>query len=183
MASCNYKQQSFFRDVFDPVKDFGGYKQIYELPEKLQLEYDPVGFYFFHKDVVYSILNSLKLLNNRRIDLRDLLREMDRIWRYNSQQRVILNELDHKNRGFVAQRVNELIRITRQKLDLETRVDNLVTGDIIRNWEFFVPSDNPAAPVEKQSGTMEMRVPRIDKKITPPRFRHVDSFDRRVRIR
>lgn len=179
---CNYPQRSFFRDVFDPIKDFGNYKHIIEIPESMQLTIDPVGYYYFHKVVVYNLLYSIQLLNNRRYNLRDVLREMDRIWRYNSMQRIVLNEPDYRKHNLVAKRVNELIRVTRQKFHLDTRVENLVTGETIKNWEYQIPELYPAAPLEKQERTLEMRIPHIDKKITTAPFQHVNSMDKRVFI-
>ena len=60
MALLNYDQQSFFKDVFDPVTDFN-WNYPYELPEELQKEYDPVGFWCFHKINVQPILQELRL--------------------------------------------------------------------------------------------------------------------------
>ena len=176
MARCNYRQQSIFRDVFDAKKDFGQYSAPYEMPEELQLIFDPVGFYFFHKDVVYKILSEVQQYNNRRYNLRDILREMDLIWRFNSVQRIILNEPDHN----VSKRVNELIRITRQKLNLDARVENLVTGDILKHWEFQVPAMNPALPLEKLSNIRQLTTPHIDSQVSVAPFNHVRKFNRKL---
>lgn len=178
MTRCAYDQKSFFQDIFIPEKDFN-WDMPYEMPEDIQQEYDPVGFYFFHKEVVYKILEEWQSLNNRRYKVRDLLREMDRIWRYNSMQRIVINEPDYRNGG-VSARVNELVRLTRKKLFLDARVDNVVTGDTIKHSEFQVPADNPALPLEKQSPIRKLTTPHIDQEISPMPFRNVGVFNRRL---
>lgn len=181
MALCNYKQTSYFRDVFDPVKDFR-WRQAYEIPEELQETYDPVGFWYFHRRNVDPILRELRRIN-KRVDLRDLLREMDRIWRFNNQQHRVLNEPDWSDTNEdVQRRVKHLTRITRARLALEARVDNQVQTDVIRAWEYSEPTQLPAYPKGTLSGQIPLQTPQIMPNETPPLFSNTRFFDTRVFI-
>jgi len=182
MALCDYQQQSFFKWIFDPKRDFAGWDQPYEIPESMQMQYDPVGFFFFKRTFVYRILAELKRVNKRRMDLRDLLREMDRIWRQNNQQHQVLNEADWISPDEVAARVSNLVMITRKKLQLEERVENMVTGDIIKQWENQMPVQHPLATTEKISSSFPMRVPYIDSSFTQQPFKSMSSFNKKVYI-
>lgn len=182
MSLCNYTQQSFFKVVFDAKKDFN-YMGVYEMPESEQITFDPVGFFYFNKSVVYAILSEIQLINGRRMELRDLLKEMGYIWRFNNTQHQVLNEPDWTSRDQVARRVVELIGITRTKLGLEERVENMVTGDVIRYWENQVPQDNPVVTSEKMSRTLSMRVPYIESNFTPPPYAPISALNRHVFIR
>jgi hypothetical protein len=179
---CLDPQTSFFKYVFDEKKDFNN-QMPYELTEKEQIQRDPVGFFYMHKVVVYAILSELKQINARRTDLRDLLRDMGWIWRWNNQQHQVLNEPDWTTRDEVARRVTHLIQITRKKLGMQEKVDNLVTGDIIRNWELLVPEPYPTVTTEKMSRILQLQVPHIESVITPPPFAPVAAFNRRVFLR
>lgn len=181
MSLCDYTPQSFFKQVFDAKKDFN-YIGVYELPESEQVTYDPVGFFFFNKHLVYAMLKELRMINNRRTDLRDLLKEMGYIWRFNNVQHQVVNEADWTTRREVASRVAELVRITRAKLGIRERVENMVTGDVIRYWENQIPQGNPTVTSEKMSRTLAMRVPHIEAQYTQPPFAPVSAFNRRVYI-
>jgi hypothetical protein len=158
----------------------------YELPEALQVVYDPVGFFYFHKDVVYAILGEIKQINKRRMDLRDLLSAMDRIWRTNNQQHRVLNEADWSNKDDVARRVNELVFLTRRKLYLEERAENLVTGDIIKYWEYMIPNMYPTLPNERQTAQSTAlaptRTPYIDAGFTPLPYANPNHLNKKVYI-
>lgn len=180
MALCNYNQQSYFRDVFDPLKDFR-WQHLYEIPENLQLEYDPVGFWYFHRKNVHSILADLRRIN-KRVDLRDLLRDMDRIWRFNNQQHRLLNEPDWRDQADVARRVDHLTKITRARLDLENRVENQVSADVIRTWEYQEPLPLPTVTKGTLTGQVRLHHPQIMKTETAPLFNNIKSFDKRVFI-
>lgn len=180
MALCNYDQQSYFRDVFDPLKDFR-WQHLYEIPETLQQEYDPVGFWYFHHKNVHAILTDLRRVN-KRVDLRDLLREMDRIWRYNNQQHRLLNEPDWRGAEEVSQRVHQLTQITRARLNLENRVENQVSSDVIRTWEYQEPLPLPTVTKGTLTGQVALRHPQIMKTETNPPFNHIKSFDKRIFI-
>ena len=182
MVSCNYNQQSFFKTIFNAEKDFN-YNHVHEMTEEMQKDHDPVGFYYFLKPVVYGLLHELRTINKRRTNLRDLLREMDRIWRINSQQRQILNEPDWRsNPGLVATRVVHLIHITRNKLGLEERAENVATGEVTKYHENVRPRMHPVATSEKQPGVTRLQVPRIDPEVTPSPFRPVTAFNTKVYI-
>ncbi len=158
----------------------------YEIPESLQVVYDPVGFFYFHKDVVRGILKELNKINKRRMDLRDVLHVMDRIWRTNNQQHQVLNEADWTKPNDVAKRVNELIFLTRRKLFLEERAENLVTGDIIKYWEYMVPNLYPALPNERQTAQSTAlaptRTPFIDSDFTPLPYTNPNHINKKVYI-
>ena len=182
MTLCNYRQGSFFKNVFDPVKDFN-YHYIHEMTEEEQQEFDPVGFYYFHKPIVYALLTEFRMINKRRMHLRDLLREMDRIWRVNSQQRKVLNETDWRDSPkHIATRVSRLVQITRRKLGLEERAQNKVTGDIQKNVENSTPLMYPVTSNEKQSSIIRIRTPHIDPEITPLPFRPIRALNSNVYI-
>lgn len=171
MALCDYQQQSFFWTVFDAQKDFN-YNMPFQMSEQEQIMLDPVGFFYFHKPLVYQLLADMKRINNRRMDLRDLLKEMNHIWRYNNQQHQILNESDWTTRDQVAQRVTELLVLTKNKLGILESMNNLVTGDVTKYWETQEPLPYPLATTEKQSGTLRMDVPPVNpKQVTPMPFK------------
>lgn len=180
MALLNYEQKSFFKEVFDPVKDFS-WKMPYEIPEELQKEYDPVGFWYFHKRNVRPILQELRHINVR-ISMRDLLREMDRIWRFNNQQHRIINEPDWTNKKDVADRVDQLTRLTRRRLSLQQRASNQVSSDTIRTWEYQEPMPHPVYPKGTLSGQVLLQHPRIMDRENPPLFANVTAFDKRIFI-
>lgn len=178
---CNYDQASYFKDVFQANKDFG-WSNIYEIPEDLQKEYDPVGFYYFHRKNVNPILADLRQIN-KRVDLRDLLRDMDRIWRFNNQAHRIINEPDWTDERAVAKRVDQLTQLTRKRLCLENRVENQVSSDVIRAWEYQEPLAYPAVPKGTLSGQVRLTHPTTMDKETDPLFMPVGAFDKRVYIK
>ena len=180
MALCNYPQKSYFRDVFDPIKDFR-WRHIYEIPETLQKIYDPVGYYYFHRKNVHTLLADLRRIN-KRVDLRDLLRDMDRIWRYNNQNHRILNESDWTSEPDVARRVNHLTMLTRKRLSLANRVDNQISSGTIRTWEYQEPISWPTSTKGTLSGQVNMQHPQIMTQETPSPFANVRGFDKRVFI-
>jgi hypothetical protein len=180
MTLCNYQQNSFFKTVFDPVRDFN-YRYTTEMTEAEQQLFDPVGFYYFHKPIVYALLAEFRLINKRRMHLRDLLREMDRIWRANSQQRVLLNETDWRSSPKrVAERVSRMVQITRRKIGLEERAENSVTGDIQKHSENAKPLMYPTVSNEKQSSILRIRTPRIDPYVTPMPFLPIRASNNKV---
>ena len=161
-VACAYDQRSFFKVIFDPSRDFN-YAHVHEMTEEMQIEHDPVGFYYFLKPVVYGLLAELRTINKRRVTLRDLLHEMDRIWRVNDGQRRVLNEPDYKDKQDVARRVIDMIQITRSKLGLQERSENVATGDTAKHRENVRPLMHPVSSNEKQSGVMRITTPHIDK--------------------
>lgn len=175
---CDYQQTSYFKDIFDPVRDFN-WGHIYELPEELQKIYDPVGFWYFHKRNVNPILAELRQIN-KRVDLRDLLRDMDRIWRFNNQNHILLNEPDWLTESEVARRVCEMTRITRARLKLENRVENQVSSHVIRTWEYQEPLALPTLAKGTVSGELPFQTPRIMAQETVPLFAPVRSYNKNV---
>jgi hypothetical protein len=180
MALCNYPQKSYFRDVFDPRDDFN-WSHVYEIPESLQKIYDPVGYYFFHRRNVHQLLADLRKIN-KRVNLRDLLRDMDRLWRFNNQNHQILNEPDWHTKEMVAKRVNQLTKLTRARLTLQNRVENQVSTDVIRTWEYQEPLELPVLSKGTISGALELNNPRIMSSETPQLYANVRNFDKRIFI-
>lgn len=180
MALLNYTQQSFFKDIFDPIKDFG-WNYPYEMPEEIQQLYDPVGFWYFHKDNVRPIVRTLRRINDR-VELRDVLRDMDRIWRYNNKQHTVLNEPDWVSANDVAKRVKELTKLTIRRLSLQNRADNQVSSDVVRTWEYSEPMSFPVTTKGTLSGQVALVHPAIMAFENRPLFANVSQFDKRVFI-
>lgn len=175
---CSYTQTSYFKDVFEPVRDFNWNYPI-ELPEDLQKIYDPVGFWYFHKRNVNPILQELRLIN-KRVNLRDLLRDMDRIWRFNNQNHLLLNEPDWLTDDQVAGRVNAMTHTTRARLKLANRAENQVSSHVIRTWEYQEPVALPVLAKGTLSGELPFQTPRIMLKETVPLFAPVSSYNKKV---
>ena len=109
-----------------------------------------------------------------------MLRDMDRIWRYNNQHHRVINEPDWTDTKDVAERVDELTKLTRRRLSLQHRADNQVSSDVIRTWEYQEPMEHPVHPKGTLSGQINLQHPRIMVDENAPLFANVSAFDKRV---
>ena len=161
MALCNTPKTSHFWRVFDARKDFNHDGPI-ELTNEEQQIMDPVGYWFFDHRIVDMLLCELNEINAQRYDHRDLLKEMERIWRFNKQHQHRYNEPDWETSVEIRKRVRQLVLLTRKKLGLRQRLDNLVTGDITRHSEYLEPVMYPVNSTEKSPSSFPLRVPHIE---------------------
>jgi len=159
-AACNIDYDSYIRYVARQSKDFNN-KYPFEFGVEDWMMRDPVGYLYFNKSIVHALLHQLRLLNPALWNLRELLKEMEDIWRFNSESRVVLDEPYPSTVEEIYSRVRELVNITEKRLNMQTRVNNEILGQIIRQTSYLIPLSNPVVTGEKRNGIVPLQTPFI----------------------
>lgn len=169
MAYCNEQHDSYFEYILKERQDFRN-QNIHELSVDELKNIDPVGYNFFRKIHVQHILEIQNAIHPNRYELRDVLKMMDDIWRFNSVGRQVLNEHKYITPIEVENRTHELLDMTLKKFERESRVENEVTSGVVDSHEFYIPPLNPTHTSGKLSSANKIIHTGIQPHETPPLF-------------